>query len=61
VLDVDTRAVLQEDGSVAETLALLGGVGHMNDVNVSVWEPGDERWRLLSIAEQQAVWDRRRA
>ena len=32
----------------------------MNDVNVSVWEPGEERWRLLSMAEQAVVWDRRR-
>ena len=61
VLDVVTRQVLQEDGSVRETLELLGGVEHMNDVNVSVWEPGEERWRLLSMAEQAVVWERRRA
>ena len=59
VLDVVTRAVLQEDGSVRETLALLGGVEHMNDVNLYVWEPDDERWRLLSMAEQRVVWERR--
>ena len=61
VLDVVTRQVLQEDGSVRETLELLGGIEHMNDVNVSVWEPGEERWRLLSMAEQAVVWERRRA
>ena len=60
VVDVLTRAVLQDDGSVRETLALLGGVDHMHDVNLYVWEPDDDRWRLLSIAEQQVVWDRRR-
>ena len=59
VLDVVTRAVLQADGSVAETLRLLGGIEHVNDVNLYVWEPGDERWRLLSMAEQRVVWERR--
>ena len=60
VLDVVTRRVLQEDGSVRETLELLGTIEHMNDVNVSIWEPGEERWRLLSMAEQAVVWERRR-
>jgi len=60
VVDVLTRRVLQEDGSVRETLELLGGVARSNDVNVSVWEPAQDRWRLLSFAEQEAVWERRR-
>ena len=60
VVDVLTRRVLQEDGGVRETLELLGGIPRMNDVNVSIWEPADERWRLLRIAEQEAVWQRRR-
>jgi hypothetical protein len=59
VVDVVTRAVLQDDGGVRETLALLGGVERMHDVNLYVWEPDEERWRLLHIAEQRAVWDRR--
>jgi hypothetical protein len=59
VLDVVTRQVLLQDGGVRETLALLGGVEHMNDVNLYVWEPDEERWRLLHIAEQRAVWERR--
>jgi hypothetical protein len=59
VLDVVTRAVLLQDGSVAETLALLAGVERINDVNLYVWEPDDERWRLLSMAEQRVVWERR--
>jgi hypothetical protein len=59
VLEVITRRVLLEDGGVRETLDLLGGIEHSNDVNVSVWEPAEERWRLLSMAEQRVVWDRR--
>jgi len=60
VIDVLTRRVLQEDGGVRETLELLGGVARRNDVNISVWEPAEDRWRLLHMAEQEAVWERRR-
>jgi hypothetical protein len=60
VVDVVTRAVLADDASVAETLDALGRVERMHDLSVYVWEPGDDRWRLLSLAEQEAVWRRRR-
>jgi hypothetical protein len=60
VVDVVSRRVLQEDAGVRETLELLGNVPHVTDVNVSVWEPDGERWRLLSLAERKAVWERRR-
>ena len=59
VVDVVTREVLLDDGDLRATLEVLAGVEHRMDVNVSVWEPGSERWRLLSLAEQQAVWARR--
>ncbi len=58
-LDVVTREVLLDDGSVAEMLALLREVEHVNDVNLYVWEPERESWRLLSMAEQRLVWERR--
>ena len=54
-----SRQVLQEDGSVRETLALLGGVDRMHDVTVYVWEPDEDRWRLLTMDEQRVVWERR--
>ena len=59
VVDVMTRRVLLEDGGVRETLELLGRIEHVVDVNISVWEPEDGRWRLLTLGERQAVWDRR--
>jgi hypothetical protein len=31
----------------------------MYDVSVYVFEPAGNRWRLLSLAEQEAVWARR--
>ena len=59
MIDVLSREVLQQDGSVRETLALLGGVERMHDVTIYVWEPDEERWRLLGIDEQRVVWERR--
>ena len=31
------------------------------DVNVYVWAPKAERWRLLTLAEKRALWERRAA
>jgi hypothetical protein len=59
VVDLLSRRVLLEDGSVPETLELLGGIPRAVDVSISVWEPDDDRWRLLTLAERQAVWERR--
>jgi hypothetical protein len=59
VVDVATRAVLADDVGARETLRVLGDVRSSVDVHVSVWEPASERWRLLTLAEQRALWDRR--
>jgi hypothetical protein len=59
VVDVVTREVLADGAGLRETLEVLAGVARKNDVTVSIWEPEDERWRLLSLAEQDAVWSRR--
>ena len=58
-LDVVTREVLLDDGSVAEMLEMLREVERANDVNLYVWEPERASWRLLSMAEQRLVWERR--
>ncbi len=57
VVEVVTRRVLAEDVLAREMLHVLGGVAHMQDVTVYVRE--DDRWRLLSLAEQEQVWKRR--
>jgi hypothetical protein len=59
VVDVVTREVLADDADVRTTLEVLGHVERMLDVNVFVWEPEDDAWRLLRMAEQEAVWRRR--
>ena len=59
ILDVATRAVLANAALVRETLDVLAGVRSIVDVNVYVWEPEDHRWRLLTLAEQRTLWERR--
>src|SRR3954454_22168586 len=60
VVDVVTRQVLAEDASARETVEVLGGVRSTVDVNVFVWAEKAGTWRLLSLDEQQALWERRR-
>lgn len=59
VVDVLTRQVLGEDLSTRETVDALRSVRSVVDVNVFVWDPSHERWRLLSTGEQRALWDLR--
>jgi hypothetical protein len=60
VIDVTTREVLADDATGRETLDVLGRVRASVDVNVFVWAEKAQTWRLLSLAEQRALWDRRR-
>ena len=59
VVDVVSRQVLGEDLSTREAVEMLGGIRSSVDVNVYVWEPAHERWRLLTLAEQGAMWELR--
>ena len=59
VVDLASRAVLAEDLDARATLDLLGGIRSSVDVNVSVWEPSTEAWRLLTLGEKQLLWERR--
>ncbi len=57
VVDVMTRQVLADDVNARETIDELRGVRSTVDVNVYVWEDGRDRWRLLSLADQRAMWE----
>ena len=59
VMDVATRELLAEGAPARETLGVLRGVRSLADVNVSIWEPKADRWRLLTLAEQRLLWERR--
>ena len=60
VVDVVTREVLVQDTEARATVEALRDVGSVVDVHISVWEPKAERWRLLTMSEQQALWSFRR-
>ena len=60
VVDVVTRQLLADEASARETVEVLGRVRSNVDVNVFVWAEKAQTWRLLSLAEQRALWDRRR-
>jgi hypothetical protein len=59
VVDVQTRQVLAEDADARATVAALEPVRSIVDVNVSVWQPERERWRMLTMNELRALWEYR--
>jgi hypothetical protein len=56
VVDVMTEQVLAEGASTRATVDLLEEVRAVVDVRIYVWEQADERWRLLTLGEQNALW-----
>jgi hypothetical protein len=56
VVDVMTRELLAEDADGRALIEALARARSVVDVHISVWDPDDERWRLLSFAEQKAIW-----
>jgi hypothetical protein len=56
VLDVRSGEVLAEDIDARETVELLEGVGSVVDIRIYVWMQRAARWRLLTLAEQRALW-----
>ncbi len=61
VVDIVTRQVLTEGAHAREALEVLNGVRSIMDVNVYVWQPTTETWRLLSFEERRLLWDARAA
>ena len=51
-----TREVLAEDADGRALIDVLAGVSSVVDVHISVWDADGERWKLLSFAEQKAIW-----
>ena len=59
VVDVVTREVLAEDADARATVAVLEDVRSIVDVTIWVWQPEQERWRLLSLEDARALWEYR--
>jgi hypothetical protein len=56
VVNVLSRQVLAENVGVSEALEALRGVGSVVDAKVYVWEPSEDDWRPLTIAERRTLW-----
>src|SRR5579862_4991552 len=59
VVDIRSREVLAEDATARATIQVLNGVRSIVDVNVYVWTPATEKWRLLAFEEQRLLGSRR--
>jgi len=59
VVDVLSTRVLAEDTDARATVRALEGVRSVVDVRIYVWQPRAKKWRLLSMGEQKAMWERR--
>jgi hypothetical protein len=57
VVDVMTREVLVADGTARETVDALEQVRSIVDVDLYVWQPTQERWRMLTFGERRAMWE----
>jgi hypothetical protein len=56
IVDVRSSRVLAEAISARETVDLLADVGSVVDIRIYVWARTAERWRLLTLDEQGALW-----
>jgi len=57
VVDLMTREVLAEDVDARTTVEVLGGVRSIVDINVYVWRPDRQDWRLLPLEDKRALWE----
>ena len=57
VVDVMTREELVDDGSARDTVDALREVHSLVDVDLYVWQPIHERWRMLTSPERHAIWE----
>lgn len=56
VVDVLSGRVLGEDVSAAEAVQALHGLRSVLDARISVRSAEAQRWKLLSLDEQKALW-----
>jgi hypothetical protein len=56
IVDVRSRQRLLDDADLSRALEVLSGVTSIVDVNVYVQEPGENRWRPLSMSERRTLW-----
>jgi hypothetical protein len=57
VLDIRSSRILGEGVDMRAAVELLQETGSVVDVRIYVWMPRAARWRLLTLAEQKALWE----
>jgi hypothetical protein len=56
IVDVTTGEVLGEHLDTRAAVAALEKVGSVVDVRIYAWDDRNERWVLLTLGEQKALW-----
>ena len=56
IVDVTTRDVLGERLDTRAAIAALANVASVVDVRIYVWDHRAEKWVLLTLGEQKALW-----
>lgn len=56
IVDIRSSRVLAEGINVRAAVDLLEGIDSVIDIRIYVWARGAGRWRLLTLAEQKALW-----
>lgn len=59
IVDVMTHEALAEDVGARAAVDALEDVRSVVDVWVYVWDEDGQRWRSLTLAEQNVLWDLR--
>jgi hypothetical protein len=59
VVDAVTQQVLAQGADARATIDVLKDLGSVMDARIYVWQPEAEKWRLLTLREQRAMWERR--
>jgi hypothetical protein len=57
IVDVTTGEVLGEHLDARAAIAALEDVDSVVDVRIYVWDHGNDRWVLLTLGEQKALWE----
>jgi hypothetical protein len=57
VVDLVSSETLAERADMRATVDLLKDVHSVVDVHIFVWDDEADRWRLLTLDEQRALWD----
>jgi hypothetical protein len=57
VVDLVSSQTLADGADMRATLDVLGEVRSAVDVRIFVWDDKAEKWHLLTLPEQRALWD----